>query len=142
MVRRNNRHISEIATPASGHAWPEGRLVGRSKISNAAVVAQVIVAVPVGATALNEMEFGAVKFESGAPKEQVGKSAAPDGEAVTAELRVTVPTKPVVPVAVTSCVTDRPGCVTLSVTVPDVGARLMPGEPTLTVIADDIEPAM
>jgi hypothetical protein len=61
---------------------------------------------PVVAVALKVMVFGAVKFESGTPKLHVGKSTAPAGEAVTAQVRVTEPAKEFAPITVMRHVPD------------------------------------
>jgi hypothetical protein len=70
---------------------PSGRLVGRNTALVLGVVETVIVALPVGVDALKLIMFGAVKFESGTPKAlQVGGLSAPIGEAVTAQVKVTL----------------------------------------------------
>jgi hypothetical protein len=66
----------------------------------AAVEATVIVALPEVFVELNVMIFGAVKFCPGVPKLQVGGETAPDGELVTAQLRVTEPVNPLAAVTV------------------------------------------
>jgi hypothetical protein len=84
---------------------------------------------------------GAVKFESGAPNEQVGASTAPVGDAVLAALKVTVPANPFAPVTVMSCVVDVwPGVETVIVAVPDAGVieseelMVMVSVPEVTVV--------
>ena len=61
-MKRKKTPAREIATPAKGHTRFEGRLDGLSKMCDAAIVAQVIVALPVSEDVLNVIVFGAVKF--------------------------------------------------------------------------------
>ena len=62
----------EVTATTKGHPWPDGRLDGCNTTPDAAVDEQVIVALPVVCAPLNVIVFGAVKFESGTPKLQVG----------------------------------------------------------------------
>jgi hypothetical protein len=61
-MKRKKAPAREIATPAKGHTRPEGRFDGPGNICAAAVVAQVIVALPVSEVVLNVIVPGAVKF--------------------------------------------------------------------------------
>jgi hypothetical protein len=103
----------EIATPAKGQTRPEGRLDGPGTMCAAAVVAQVIVALPVSEVVVRVIVPGAVKFWSGAPKVQVGISVALGGVILTAELNVIVPEKPPDPDTVIKSVPDWPGAPTV-----------------------------
>ena len=104
----------------------------------AAVEATVIVALPEVFAELNVMIFGGVKFCPGVPKLQVGGETAPDGELVTAQLRVTEPVNPFAALAVMSCVPDWPGAGMFMV--PVLGDMLIPGTPTLTLMAVEVLP--
>ena len=81
---------------------PRGRLVGLKTIPCAADDATVIVAFPDVFAELKVMTFGAVKFCPGIPKLQVGGETAPDGELLTAQLRVTAPVNPLAALTVIS----------------------------------------
>jgi len=83
-----------------------GRLDGRNTAPLAGVEVTVNVALPEVFVELNVIVFGAVKFWEGVPKLQVGESTAPDGELVTAQLRVTAPVNPPDAFTVMSCVPD------------------------------------
>ena len=100
-------------------------------------MATVIVALPEVFVELNVMIFGAVKFCPGIPKLQVGGDTAPDGELVTAQFRVTDPVNPLAAVTVMSCAPDWPAGMFM---VPVLDETLIPGTPTLTVIAAEVLP--
>ena len=94
----NRKQTIDIAPYAKGQLRPEGPLLGnRYRALVTAVEAMFRVAVPVVAVLLNVIMFGAEKFVPGVEKLQVGRSTAPAGEPVTAQLSVTV-TELVIPV--------------------------------------------
>jgi hypothetical protein len=96
----------------------------------AAVVAQVIVALPVSEVVLSVIVPGAVKFWSGAPKLQVGISVALGGVMVTGAVSVTVPANPFTPDTVMTQVPDPPGDEIVIVEELQPGVALMPAVPT------------
>ena len=115
-----------------------GRRDGFTKIFAAAVVLTVSVALPPGAPADNVMVFGAVKFEPGAPKAQVGGWDAFDGALLTPQVKVTAPAKLFAPVTVIRQEPDWPGVEIVIVELEQPGVTLMPADPTVTVMAGDV----
>src|SRR5882724_3276700 len=125
-IPSRKKHAMNAPTSLSKNKFgPCGRLAGLKTSPFAAVVATVIVALPEVFVELNVMIFGAVKFCPGIPKLQVGGETAPDGELVTAQLRVTAPVNPLAALTVTSCMPDWPGAGMFMVPVLD--DRLIPG---------------
>lgn len=102
----------EMAPDAKGQLRAVGPLLGnRYRALVTAVVATVNVAVPVVAELLKvKVLVEELKFaETGVVNPQVGRSTAPAGEPVTAQLSVTVPVNPLTSFNVMSCVFDAPG---------------------------------
>ena len=138
-IPSRKKHAMNAPTSLTKNKFgPCGRLAGLKTTPLAAVEATVIVALPEVFAELNIMILGAVKFCPGVPKLQVGGETAPDGELVTAQLRVTEPVNPLAAVTVMSCVPDWPGAEMFMVPVLD--DRLIPGTPTLTLIAAEVLP--
>lgn len=103
-----NRNIHARAAPVSlikSQLGPCGRFKGLNK-PLLAVEFTMRVALPVSDPALNVMVAGPVKFESGAPKLQLGKSVALGGAWETPQLKVTEPLNPFAPATVMRHVPD------------------------------------
>jgi len=99
----------------------------------------VIVAFPLVDVAVSVIVCGAVKFWSGRPKLQVGKSTAFIGMPLTAQLSVTEPVKEFPAVTEMSCVADCPGDAIMMAAVLVAGERLIPGVPTVIGTPADME---
>ena len=123
------------AIAASGQPRPEGRLNGPNIVAFAGVVDHVMVALPEVVDEFSVIVAGAVKLASGAPKLlHDGGYTAPEGDAVTAALRTTVPLNPFASDTVMRHVPDDP-CAT-EIEAPQ-GVMFIPGRPTATLIAGE-----
>jgi hypothetical protein len=137
MANRKKKHATESAAPAIGHprtpvgAQFEGRFEGRGNTLDAAVVVQVSVAFP--EPDASEMVLGAVKFWSGAPKEQAGLCAALGGADEMPCVSVTFPVNPFAPVTLMRQEPDCPGEAIMTVLLAQPGDTLMPEEPMFAV---------
>ena len=140
---KTNRQTSDITAISPGQPILKPRPGGDSlnELASAAVDMTVMVALPLVAVGVNVMVCGAVKFWSGVPKLQVGKSTAFIGSPLTTQLRVTEPANEFAAVTMMSCPADCPGEEIDIVTELEAGARLIPGAPTVIVTAVEVEVA-
>ena len=90
------------AAAVHGQLRSNGWFDGRGRALDAAVVTTVSVALPVIWLEVKVIVFGAVKFKSGGPKLQLGKSTAFVSTVVTVQPRVTPPVNPSTTFKVTS----------------------------------------
>ena len=95
-----SKPIKAVASPAKGNPRPEGRLDGRTKTPEAAVVLQVIVALP---EVFDEVSAIMLLGENALHE---GGLTAPLGEPVTAALNVTFSLEPLGPETVIAQVPD------------------------------------
>jgi hypothetical protein len=138
-LSRKRKQHTVITVAARGHPRPDGRIVGRNNICEAACDEHVIVALPVWDPELKVMVSGAVKFCDGAPKMHFGTSTAPGGVVLEATDKVTVPVNPPAAVAVIRHDPVWPGAAIEMIALHPV-ETLIPDEPTVTVV--DAETAL
>ena len=132
--------MAAVISAISSQLGPCGCLTGANKWL-APVVLTLKVAVPVsevgGEVDVKLMVPGAVKFESGAPKLQIGRSTAPCGPLLMPQVRVTAPLKLFAPTTVIKQDPDEPGEAIVIGVLVHGAVTLIPAEPTSTVTDGD-----
>lgn len=132
-IVRRNMQISAAAISDMSNQFGACRWLGGKNKWLAAVVLTVSVAVPVSEFVASVIVPGAVKFESGAPKLQPGKSVALPGVMLSPQESVTAPLKLFAPVTVIKHVPDCPAAAIVMVAEAQPGVILTPLVPTLMV---------